>query len=515
MNRHEQYGVTPPISVEPPKQQDFKITEDLLAFLKTENQFEDESEAQKREIVLGKLNQIFKEFVKQTSLKKHLPESVALESGGKIFTYGSDIDTLCVAPKHIQREDFFENIYELLKTRKEVSEITSVPDAYVPVIKLMFSDISIDLVFARLSLPSVPDNLELSDSDLLRNLDPRCILSLNGSRVTDEILSLVPNVDSFRTALRCIKLWAKRRAIYSNVLGFFGGVVWAMLVARVCQLFPVAASGTLVVKKWPQPVLLKAIEDGPLKVRIWNPKVNNQDKAHKMPVITPAYPSMCATHNVTTSTQKIITEEFDRAAKISKHILENTANWDDLFVKNPFFTKYKIYLQIVSCSNDAESQLKWSGMVESKIRQLVIKLEAVETIVLAHPYVKSFERITTIKTGERVDDIYCGKFPETLLTSSENSISIHSTIFYIGLETEVKKDGNGKRTLDIARPCFEFKNMLMAWEGRVNGNMINVECRKSWELPLDVFEKGEAPRLKRKINNDVDETATKKSRQET
>ncbi|KAJ1561247.1 hypothetical protein HK096_005418 [Nowakowskiella sp. JEL0078] len=148
-----------------------------------------------REIVLGKLNQIFKDFVKQTSLKKHLPESIALE-----------------------------------------------------IIKLVFSNIYIDLVFARLALPSVSDDLELSDSDLLRNLDPRCILSLNGSRVTDEILRLVPNVDSFRTTLRCIKLWAKRRAIYSNVLGFFGGVVWAMLVARVCQLFPVASSGTLVIK---------------------------------------------------------------------------------------------------------------------------------------------------------------------------------------------------------------------------------------------------------------------------
>lgn len=31
-----------------------------------------------------------------------------------------------------------------------------------------------------------------------------------GSRVTDEILRLVPNVQVFRDALRCIKLWAQR-----------------------------------------------------------------------------------------------------------------------------------------------------------------------------------------------------------------------------------------------------------------------------------------------------------------
>jgi poly(A) polymerase len=31
-----------------------------------------------------------------------------------------------------------------------------------------------------------------------------------------------------------------------------------------------------------------------------------------MPIITPAYPAMCATHNVTASTQMIITEEFKK-----------------------------------------------------------------------------------------------------------------------------------------------------------------------------------------------------------
>jgi poly(A) polymerase len=93
---------------------------------------------------------------------------------------GSDIDTLCVAPKHVKREDFFTEMYEILKARSEVSEISAVSDAYVPVIKLVFSEIPIDLVFARLALPSVPEDLELLDNALLRNLDERCVRSLNG-----------------------------------------------------------------------------------------------------------------------------------------------------------------------------------------------------------------------------------------------------------------------------------------------------------------------------------------------
>jgi poly(A) polymerase len=90
---------------------------------------------------------------------------------------------------------------------------------------------------------------------------------LSGSRVTDEILRLVPNVNVFRDALRTIKIWANRewhrlhslstcsksavyawkgRAIYSNVNGFLGGVAWAMLVARICQLYPNAVAGAIV-----------------------------------------------------------------------------------------------------------------------------------------------------------------------------------------------------------------------------------------------------------------------------
>ncbi|KAF8732576.1 hypothetical protein AX14_004185 [Amanita brunnescens Koide BX004] len=330
-----------------------------------------------REIVLGRVAALVKKFVHQVSLSRGLSEAAAQAAGGKIYTFGSyrlgvhgpgtDIDTLCVVPKHVSREDFFEAFEPMLRELEGVTEVAGVPEAYVPIVKTKIEGIPIDFLMARLALSSIPDDLSLQDDNLLRNLDERCIRSLNGSRVTDEILRLVPNVQVFRDALRCIKLWAQRRAIYSNVNGFLGGVAWAMLVARICQLYPNAIAGAIVSRffiimyqwSWPQPVLLKQIEDGPLQVRVWNPKLYPGDRSHRMPIITPAYPAMCATHNVTASTQMVMTEEFKKGAEIVDRIIVGTASWSELFAKHDFFLKYKYYLQVIASTASQETQIKW------------------------------------------------------------------------------------------------------------------------------------------------------------
>ncbi|PFH47805.1 hypothetical protein AMATHDRAFT_66822 [Amanita thiersii Skay4041] len=526
VNEKGYLGVTPPIAVSESSEREKEVTVTLMEELRRQNSFETEEESKKREIVLGRVAALVKKFVYKVSLTHGLSEAAAQAAGGKIYTFGSyrlgvhgpgtDIDTLCVVPKHVSREDFFDVFEPMLREVEGVTEVSGVPEAYVPIIKTKIEGIPIDFLMARLALSSIPDDLSLQDDNLLRNLDERCVRSLNGSRVTDEILRLVPNVQVFRDALRCIKLWAQRRAIYSNVNGFLGGVAWAMLVARICQLYPKAIAGAIVSRffiimyqwSWPQPVLLKQIEEGPLQVRVWNPKLYPADRSHRMPIITPAYPAMCATHNVTASTQMVMTEEFKKGAEIVDRIIVGTAQWSELFAKHDFFHKYRYYLQVVASTGNLELQLKWAGTVESRIRQLVMKLEYVDSLTLAHPFVKGFDQVSYCLTDEEVHIVARGELSEVITKRKKEDAenqdgfrTVYSTTFFIGLAIEPKQPGtSGPRRLDISYPTAEFTKLVKMWEKYDSSTMgITVQNIKSSGLPDYVFESGERqPRVAQK-----------------
>ncbi|CDZ97133.1 poly polymerase [Phaffia rhodozyma] len=520
-------GVTPPISTEPPKLPEINATKGLMEELRKQKTFESKEEGRLREKLLGSILSLVKQFVYRASIAKGLSEQASREAGGKIFTFGSyrlgvhgpgsDIDCLCVVPKHVMREDFFTIFEGMLRTLPDMGEIASVPNAYVPLITAVIAGVDFDFTFARVMAPTVPDDLDLSDDSILRGMDDQNQRSLNGSRVTDLILHLVPNVDVFRDALRAIKLWAKRRAIYSNVNGFLGGVAWAMLTARICQLYPSAQAAGIVGRffaifsawLWPQPVILKKIENGPpsMQLKVWNPLIYPGDRAHLMPIITPAYPSMCSTHNVMHSTKSIMTAEFRKAAVIVDKIMVKSSNdpaggdWSELFEKHDFFQSYRYYLQIMSSASGFETHKKWSGTVESKLRQLVMKLENAGEAMLdiAHPFVKGFEQVAYCLNEDEVRMAAQGEATEEMKARSKESIegkeaegarAIWTMTFYIGLEVKPKQPGDKtKRKLDISYPTNDFMKqvkMIDTFEEATMG--IVIRHIKNVDLPEYVFE---------------------------
>lgn len=552
MATQRQWGLTAPISTNFPTETELQLNETLLAELKDQKTFESAEETERRKTVLQTMQQVTIKFVKHVGQLKGLPPNVIDNAGGKIFTFGSyrlgvfgpgsDIDTLIVTPKHCAREDFFEHFPKLLEEASApgaIEELTPVPDAHVPIMKLEYAGISIDLIFASLQQSTVPLNLTLDDNTLLRGLDETDLRSVNGTRVTDEILNLVPQQKTFRHALRAIKLWAQRRAVYANVMGFPGGVAWAMMVARICQLYP-NATGSVVIGRffgimkswrWPTPVMLKAIEDGPLQVRVWNPKIYPGDSRHLMPIITPAYPAMCATHNVTKSTLTIITRELHRADAIcNKIVTTGEGQWKELFQRHTFFSQgYKYYLSIVSASLTKDAQLIWSGLVQSKVRRLVSGIEQSQpNVQIAHPYTKGFDRVHKVKNEDEKDEVLQGsikyQITEVKTTEEANDIkqqtaaqgdtegltmpttngekqddkdgpsTVHTTTFYVGIE--LKPDA---KSLDISWPVAEFKRQCTEWpQYNEDLNSIRIIHVKSYDLPEDVFEPGEKRPIKAK-----------------
>lgn len=86
----------------------------------------------------------------------------------------------------------------MLRADTGVTQLIEVREAYVPCIKMIYCGVDIDLLFARVELKEVGDNLEsLQDNAILRNCDTASIRSLNGRRATDAILEHVPNIDTF------------------------------------------------------------------------------------------------------------------------------------------------------------------------------------------------------------------------------------------------------------------------------------------------------------------------------
>ncbi|KAG6405601.1 hypothetical protein SASPL_133192 [Salvia splendens] len=506
-------GLSEPISTGGPSESDASKTRDLEKFLVDAGLYESHDEAIKREEVLGRLDQIVKTWVKNVSRVRGYNGSVIQEANAKIFTFGSyrlgvhgpgaDIDTLCVGPKYATRnEDFFGELHRMLSEMPEVKELHSVPDAHVPVMRFKFNGVSIDLLYANVSLWIIPEleldsgmcywqlifsmisnsldpDLDISQESILQNVDDQTVRSLNGCRVTDQILRLVPNIQNFRTTLRCMRLWAKRRGVYSNVTGFLGGINWALLVARICQLYPNALPSMLVSRffrvynlwRWPNPVMLCPIQEGSLGLSFWDPRRNYKDRSHLMPIITPAYPCMNSSYNVSTSTLQVMMEEFHRGNEICKEIELNKLSWEGLFDSFLFFEAYANYLQIDIAAETDEELMIWKGWVESRKRLLTLKIERDTNGVLqCHPH-----------PGE----------------ISDKSKPFHHS-YFMGLRRKQGANPQEAQPFDIRMTVEDFKRDVYAYSFWKPAMLIHVCHVKRKDLPIFVFPGGVRPSPPRK-----------------
>jgi poly(A) polymerase len=163
------------------------------------------------------------------------------------------------------------------KSSSVITDIHPVSTAYTPVVKFCMDGIKIDMIFARLTnaqlnwlnecrlvrlqqqqqqaivaqpqkqqqqqdddnneqqqqqLPILQEVTEMQvNDDILFGLDETSARSVNGVRVSQYLLKCVggsggggDRLENFRLTLRIVKEWARVHGLYSNVLGFLGGV---------------------------------------------------------------------------------------------------------------------------------------------------------------------------------------------------------------------------------------------------------------------------------------------------
>ena len=87
-----------------------------------------------------------------------------------------------------------------------------------------------------------------------------------------------------------------------------------------------------------------------------------------------------------------------------------------------------------------------SGTVESKIRQLIMRLEFVDALKLAHPFIKGFDAVYYCLSEDETRAVARGEIPETVANRKQEDIAgkegvttMHTTSFFVGLSIKPKE----------------------------------------------------------------------------
>lgn len=315
------------------------------------------------------------------------------------------------------------------------------------------------------------------DDTLLIGLDQPSIRSINGVRVAQFLLSSVgrntTQLENFRLTLRTIKEWARVHGLYSNVLGFLGGVNWAILVCWICQKNPDAAPSALLrmffrrfsTWEWPTPV--RIAKQTPFADRgdlpVWDPVNNFRDAKHLMPIITPCYPSMNSSYNVGEPQLRRIREELSRASKLCYDVSRGKTTWEALFEGNSFFTQHATYLQVDITSTNEDDFRAWFGLCEARMRLLIVGLESPSHGIRAYPFAKFFHR-----------------------RPSADDQSPFVASFFIAL-----RFAGSVQRLDLGPLVTDFLQVVNSWETRKNTMDLIMNIVSQKNLPSFVLEEDE------------------------
>ena len=226
-------------------------------------------------------------------------------------------------------------------------------------------------------------------------------------------------------------------------------------------------------------------------------------------------------------------QELAKGMQVTDEIMGGRRPWKDLFTKHTFFTTgFKFYLTVISSSKTKEAQKKWASFIESKVRGLVQKLDMHQSIELARPFNKGYDRVHRCRAEAQIGEVQAGSLAYQVkaedlekqakvevkaevksedVSGKTNGVGavdgengdvklegppnndvpadaeIYTTNHYIGLQLR-----EGQKALDLSREVNEFKAFCMANPIFDRELMcLTVQHVRNFDLPDDVFEPGE------------------------
>ncbi|XP_022650192.1 poly(A) polymerase type 3-like isoform X2 [Varroa destructor] len=351
------------------------LAHNLRQLLYQRGQFECPPQVSERYEVTNRVLSLFKTWLYHVMDAKGLREALHGAPSFRMRQFGSlrlgvqdvtsDIDLCFVGPRWISREEFFTSFPKLLEQYPhEFTKLSVLPLAFVPVIRVTCRNFGIDIVFARAEVDEISRELDLLSSSTIE-------------RVTEVVLRFVPRYRVFQLALKTIRFWAKCHKIYSHTLGYLGGISWAILVAKVCTIYPKAGAARIVNKfflvmsqwRWPEPVMLLPEGYG-ASPHLWSVTQMPWDI---MPIITPVYPQQNSSFNVSKSTLLVMKNAFTEGLRISDAVLLESVDWGKLFEPVDIFLLYEhfVILQTVRHNTDGDDKELWVISVERCMKKFL------------------------------------------------------------------------------------------------------------------------------------------------
>lgn len=306
----------------------------------------------------------------QWKMKTYLFGSLSLG----VFTKDCDLDILCVGTKNFTSALFFKSFFEFLKNTYQ--NIWVIDAAKVPIIKIVVNETSVDLSFFSMNFSEFPLNYDIYTCEFdAFSCNKSNILGIYGVRVAKKILDIVPNVDNFRVLLFIIKYWAKINGVYSNVLGFLGGISWTIMVAFVCKKYPNCNEYQLfelffnIFANWDWSESINLVEDNSINC------VNSI-----ISIFTPIQPFQNTSLNVLLSSKLVIEEKLK---KTNEFILNKKIN--QIFSEEFFFIYNNYFSFKIKCGHNF-----WYNLIESKVRNFVHFIEQQSISNVIHVCTKNY-----------------------------------------------------------------------------------------------------------------------------